>query len=106
MNRLLQAGAVLLYIACLALGIYEVTAKSPSILGARLPGWWAADQAEHATRWDPPTGLMPLDKVLHESEEAVRFYAALTGIQATERRTAYRYPTRALRSSKSASSTR
>jgi hypothetical protein len=78
MNRLTQAGLVLLYIICLALGIYEMTAKSPSILGTRLPGWWATDRAEKATRWNPPTGVFPLDKLLHEGEEAINFYATMT----------------------------
>ena len=78
MNRFAQAGLILLYIFCLALGIYEMTAKSPSILGTRLPGWWATEKAEKATRWNPTTGLLPLDKLLHEGQEAVRFYAAMT----------------------------
>jgi hypothetical protein len=54
-----------------------MTAKSPSLFGTRLPGWWASDRAERTTRWNPPTGVLPLDKLLHESEEAVRFYATL-----------------------------
>ena len=81
MNRLLVAGYTLLYVSCLALGIYEMTAKSPSILGKQLPGWWASDKAEKSTRWNPPTGVMPLDKLLHEGEEAWKFYALLTGIR-------------------------
>ena len=79
MNRLATAGFALLYSSCLALGIYEMTAKSPSILGTRLPGWWATDKAERSTRWNPPTGVLPVDKLLHEGEEAVRFYAMLAG---------------------------
>ncbi len=81
MNRMVPIGMALLYLSCLALGIYEMTAKSPSILGTRLPGWSATDRAEKTTRWNPPTGFMPLDKLLHEGEEAVRFYAVLTGIR-------------------------
>ena len=77
MNRLTTTGLALLYLGCLALGIYEMTAKSPSILGTRLPGWWATDRAERTTRWNPPTGVLPVDKLLHEGEEAVRFYAML-----------------------------
>ncbi len=80
MNRFALAGIALLYLIVIALGIYEITAKSPSILGTRLPGWWATDKAEHSTRWNPPTGILPVDKLLHESEEAVRFYAALADI--------------------------
>lgn len=81
MNRLTQAGIALLYLGCLALGIYEMTAKSPSILGTRLPGWWATDKAEKNTRWNPPTGILPVDKLLHEGEEAVKFYATMTGFR-------------------------
>ncbi len=81
MNRLTQAGIYLLYLGCLALGIYEMTAKSPSILGTPLPGWYVTDQAEKATRWNPPTGILPVDKLLHEGEEAVRFYAMMTGLR-------------------------
>ena len=80
MNRFALAGFALIYFCVTALGIYEITAKSPSLLGTRLPGWWATDKAEHSTRWDPPTGFLPVDKLLHETEEAVRFYAALTDI--------------------------
>jgi len=83
MNRLALAGIALLYLGGTALGIYEITAKSPSILGTRLPGWWATDKAEKSTRWNPPTGILPVDKLLHESEEAVRFYVALTDIHSS-----------------------
>jgi len=58
-----------------------MTAKSPRLLGARLPGWWATDKAERSVHWNPPTGVLPVDKLLHEAEEAVRFYALLTGIR-------------------------
>lgn len=81
MHQLSRSGITLATIGVLALGIYETTAKSPRFLGRPLPGWWAADRAEHATRWNPPTGIFALDKVLHEGEEAVRFYACLTGIR-------------------------
>lgn len=64
-----------------ALGLYELTAKSPRLGGHPLPGWWATERAERTTRWRPPTGLFPLDKVLHEGEEAARFYATLAGIR-------------------------
>ncbi len=78
MKRLARAGITLLFTSCVALGIYEMTAKSPSLLGTHLPGWWATDEAERTTRWNPPTGILPVDKLLHEGEEAVKFYAALT----------------------------
>ena len=79
MHPLARTGIALTYFVAVALGIYEMTAKSPSLGVGHLPGWWAADRAEHTTRWNPSTGIYPLDKVLHEGEEAVRFYACLTG---------------------------
>jgi hypothetical protein len=74
MRRALAATAYLASIAVMALAFYEVTAKSPALLGQPLPGWQNTHQAELSTRWDPPTGFLPLDKVLHEGEEALRFY--------------------------------
>lgn len=81
MNRLAVTGISLLTAGCVALGIYEMTAKSPSLLGTHLPGWWATARAERTTRWNPPTGFFPVDKLLHEGEEALRFYAALTDVR-------------------------
>ncbi len=66
-----------LYLACLvvlALGGYEVVAKSPRLLGSPLPGWSATRQAERLTRWRRPTGWLPLDRALHEGVEASRYY--------------------------------
>ena len=65
------------YLGCLSLGLYEMTAKSPTLLGKPLPGWWATVKAEKTTRWNPPTGILPVDKLLHEGEEAARFYRFL-----------------------------
>jgi len=70
------------YVAGICLVAYEFTAKSPALLGDPLPGWWATERAERTTRWNPPTGLLPLDKLLHESEEAFRFYRILAHLPA------------------------
>ncbi len=78
LGRLTAACLGFAYLSGLGLGLYEMTAKSPTLLGAPLPGWWATERAEKTTRWDPPTGFLPLDKLLHEGEEAVRFYRILT----------------------------
>ena len=67
----------LAYLIGVGLGLYEMTAKSPCLLDKPLPGWWATDRAERTTRWNPPTGFLPLDKLLHEGEEAFRFYRIL-----------------------------
>ena len=76
-NRLTHLGLMAAYVAVLGLGMYEVTAKSPTLLGGPLPGWRATVQAERTTRWNPPTGFLPLDKLLHEGEEALRYYRIL-----------------------------
>ncbi len=60
-----------------ALGFYELTAKSPSLLGHPLPGWQKTDRIEKVTTWEQPTGIMVVDKVLHEGEEAARFYGLM-----------------------------
>ena len=65
------------YLLLLALGAYEVTAKAPGACGLRLPGWSASRRAERATVWRPRTGVGLVDHLLHESEEAARFYAYL-----------------------------
>ena len=65
------------FLGCLGLGFYEMTAKSPTLLGRPLPGWRATVRVEKVTRWNPPTGILPLDKFLHEGEEACRFYRNL-----------------------------
>ena len=70
-------GLMVPYVAALGLGLYEVTAKSPALLGEPLPGWRATVAAERSTRGNPPTGILPLDKLLHEGEEALRFYRIL-----------------------------
>jgi hypothetical protein len=81
MHPLVRAGLAPIVFGVAAVGIYEISAKSPSFPGGHLPGWEAADRAEHSTRWDPRTGILPLDKILHEGQEAVRFYADLTGLR-------------------------
>ncbi|MFH2052086.1 MAG: hypothetical protein ABIK96_06425 [bacterium] len=65
------------YAAALALGAYELVAKSPGVLGKPLPGWVDADRAESSTRWRRPTGILPLDKLLHEGQEALLYYGML-----------------------------
>ena len=77
MRRLTATLFIALYAFTLALGLYEITAKSPRLCGLRLPGWRAGDRAERSTAWRPVTGFGPLDHLLHESEEATRFYGYL-----------------------------
>lgn len=80
MARLRTVGLVLGTWLIAGLGLYELAAKSP--IGATAPpARRAVAAAEGATRWRPPTGLLPVDKLLHEGEEAARFYAALAGFR-------------------------
>jgi hypothetical protein len=58
---------------------YELAAKLPGWLERPWPGWRAAVRAECTTPWREHTGWHRLDRVLHESEEAVRFYCDLLG---------------------------
>jgi len=74
MRRILLVGAYACVLGASALGAYELTAKSPGWLGRLLPGRQASRQAELGTRWNPPTGVTPVDRVLHEVEEALRYY--------------------------------
>jgi hypothetical protein len=78
MTRLRTVSLVLAAWLVTALGAYELTAKSPRLLGAPLPGWWASQRAERSVRWTRPTGLLPVDKLVHESHEAALFYALLS----------------------------
>ena len=77
MRRLALMGLFLAYSGAVALGMYEITAKSPQLLGAPLPGWQITCRAENATPWQPATGIHPLDRVLHETQEAAFFYGSL-----------------------------
>lgn len=77
MKYVTGTGIYLLLLAVLALTMYEMTAKSPTWLGQPLPGWQQSRRAEFSTRWEQPTGILPVDKLLHEGEEAARFYGLL-----------------------------
>ena len=79
MRRIVLAGLWLAWVCGCALGAYETTAKAPDWLGRHLPGRAACRRAELLTRWDPPTGIVPLDRLLHEGEEALRFYGLRRG---------------------------
>ena len=74
MSRTKAALLYILFLACLGLGNYEITAKSPTRLAVFLPGRAAAEAAERSVRWSRPTGVFALDKLLHEGREALVFY--------------------------------
>ena len=77
MRRLAFTGLFLAYSGFIALGFYEITAKSPTLLGTPLPGWGTTCRVEQSTPWEPPTGILALDKILHETQEAYLFYGLL-----------------------------
>ncbi|MCP4290351.1 MAG: hypothetical protein GY780_00775 [bacterium] len=74
MRRLPTSIICLMVVLSGLLGLYEITAKSEKMLGNPLPGWQRTRHVENHTPWNPPTGFFPLDKLLHESEEALRYY--------------------------------
>jgi hypothetical protein len=77
MKNLVGFGFALIFTAVAALGFYELTAKSPALLGQPLPGWQKTNRIEQLTDWQQPTGFLLVDKLLHEGEEAARFYGML-----------------------------
>ncbi|MBC8425079.1 hypothetical protein H8E07_13230 [bacterium] len=54
---------------------YEVVSKSDAWLGDPLPGWHEAQKVERWTPFVAWTGSLPVDRVLHEGQEAAAYYA-------------------------------
>jgi len=61
------------------LGLYELAAKSAGLPGGPLPGWREAARADLITPWQPRTRLVPLDRLIHEGQEACLYYRELLG---------------------------
>ncbi len=86
-QKLLEIALVLGTVAMATLGGYELTAKSPRLLGQPLPGWRETQQVEHLVAWRRPTHIFPVDKLLHEGREAWLYYGMMIGlVPATARR--------------------
>ncbi len=79
MHPLQKFGICLMTVILALLSLYEVTAKSPRLFGMALPGWQETRQVEKSTPWNPPTGLLVVDKFLHEGEEALRYFGIFPG---------------------------
>ncbi len=77
---LLESALILAILGAVALGGYELTAKSPRLLGQPLPGWYRTLRVERLVPWRQPTRIYPLDKVLHEGREASLYYGMMAGI--------------------------
>lgn len=71
---------ILTILGVTAMGGYEVTAKSPRLLGQPIPGWSRTCQVEHLVPWRQPTRIFPLDKALHEGQEAFLYYGMMAGL--------------------------
>ncbi len=77
MRGLWKLMLVLCGCAASGLGSYEVVCKSDAWLGDPLPGWYEAQRIERWTPFVPRTGSPPVDRVIHEGEEAAAYYAYL-----------------------------
>lgn len=72
-----KATRCLLWAAFVALGQYEIVAKSPQLLDCALPGWVEAVRAERSVKFRPWTGLPAMDHLIHEGHEARVYYERL-----------------------------
>ncbi len=61
------------------MSLYELSAKSPTLLGSPLPGWRKSCRVERQTPWRQPTGIILVDMLLHEGQETLLFYGFLAG---------------------------
>jgi len=74
MRTLRTISLFFIYLVILGLANYELAAKSPQILGFSLPGWQETRRIEGGTSMTRWTGFKPMDRLLHETEEALRYY--------------------------------
>ena len=77
MNRLRTFVLVLLWLAVTGLLGYEVVQKAPETPIGPLPGSALATRADTEVQWQATTGIMPVDRFLHETEEACLYYRGL-----------------------------
>jgi hypothetical protein len=66
------------WLALICLLNYELVQKAPQTALGQLPGSSVADRADRRVKYEATTGLVPLDRLLHEGREAWRFYRDLT----------------------------
>lgn len=78
-RRLLGGCLYLALLAAVALGNYECASHAPDLWGTPWPGRHEAVVADARTPWRARTGVLLLDRALHESVEAARFYGSLLG---------------------------
>jgi len=78
-RRLLGAALLTAWAAAAAVAHYEIASHSCDPWGRPWPGGTEAARADLVTPWSRVTGVLPIDRVLHEGREAVVFYRALLG---------------------------
>jgi len=76
-RRLSALLAALAWLGLVSLLGYELVQKSPDTPLGPLPGHELARRAERDVRFRAATGLRPLDRVLHEGQEAAVYYRNL-----------------------------
>ena len=77
MLRLRNLTVLTLWLAFVGLLGYEVVQKSPHSPLGPLPGAAVAAQADRGVRWRSVTGIDPVDRLWHESQEACLYYNGL-----------------------------
>lgn len=77
MRRLSALLAALAWLGLVSLLGYELVQKSPDTPLGPLPGHEVARRADLQVRFRASTGLPPVDRLLHESQEAVVYYRTL-----------------------------
>jgi len=77
MRRLSLILASLLWLGLVGLLGYEVIQKSPATPIGPLPGHVLAGRADRAIHYRATTGIKPVDRVLHEGQEALCYYRLL-----------------------------
>ncbi len=77
MHRLRNLGLLLCWLAFVALLHYELAHKAPSTALGPLPSSAAAARADKAVRFRAHTGVAPIDRLLHEGQEALVYYREL-----------------------------
>jgi hypothetical protein len=65
---------LIFWTAFVALIHYELVAKSSGAVLGPLPGWNVTTHVERSIPYAAPTGIAPVDRLLHECREATVFY--------------------------------
>jgi hypothetical protein len=79
MLRLRPVIILAFWLATVGLLGYEVVQKSPETPLGPLPGATLASWADRSVAWRAVTGITPVDRLLHESQEACLYYRGLAG---------------------------